>query len=460
MNPNPATSDFLLVKMATKNSHHPEPYASRNHFREEPQPLSPARSKVAFRNTSGADVSIISGDSKTALTQPKPYIDLSTSGHDFMVNPSPKHKKKSRPQHFYESPRVHVKTVFMKFGEVDTVKEKFDADLFLQARWREPALDSHHPKKAEVNWAELWNPGIHIHNLLATRFDKTWRQTEFTSTGEAFVVEKRRVKGTFAESMELQDFPFDTQHLSVIIIAEDSEVELVEDAREPSLVSHLIFVDEQEFLIRDLVECVPGNQDTTDLGSVMPGGAMLIVRVHATRRGGFFFWNVLVIMCLICSLIFCTFSVSREHPTNRLQLSFTVVLTTVAFKFVTNQHLPKVPYLTILDKYILSSMVLMHLMCVWHSVICLVANNSLTDALDIIAFFVFLFEFLLVQLIFAVYVRHRIRGKRIILQQLENQYKEKLNRLLGAGYTDRADEERKKRTRQKRFLPDATVGAI
>ena len=34
----------------------------------------------------------------------------------------------------------------MKIGEVDTVKEKFDADIFVQARWREPALDSHHPK--------------------------------------------------------------------------------------------------------------------------------------------------------------------------------------------------------------------------------------------------------------------------------------------------------------------------
>jgi hypothetical protein len=29
----------------------------------------------------------------------------------------------------------------MKLGEIDTVKEKFSADVFVQARWREPTLD-------------------------------------------------------------------------------------------------------------------------------------------------------------------------------------------------------------------------------------------------------------------------------------------------------------------------------
>jgi len=31
--------------------------------------------------------------------------------------------------------------VFMKLGEIDTIKETFSADVFIQARWREPRLD-------------------------------------------------------------------------------------------------------------------------------------------------------------------------------------------------------------------------------------------------------------------------------------------------------------------------------
>lgn len=49
---------------------------------------------------------------------------------------------------------------------------------------------------------------------------------------------------------------------------------------------------------------------------------------------------------LICSLCFATFSVDKNRPHNRLQLSFTLMLTAVAFKSVVNQSLPKISYLT------------------------------------------------------------------------------------------------------------------
>ena len=48
----------------------------------------------------------------------------------------------------------------------------------------------------------------------------------------------------------------------------------------------------------------------------------------------------------ISALSFATFAVSPELPQNRLQLSFTLLLTSVTFKFVINQSLPKISYLT------------------------------------------------------------------------------------------------------------------
>jgi len=36
---------------------------------------------------------------------------------------------------------VYIQVVFIKVGEIDTVKETFSADVFIQARWREPSLD-------------------------------------------------------------------------------------------------------------------------------------------------------------------------------------------------------------------------------------------------------------------------------------------------------------------------------
>ena len=36
---------------------------------------------------------------------------------------------------------VYIRVVFLKLGEIDTANEKFSADAFIQARWREPGLD-------------------------------------------------------------------------------------------------------------------------------------------------------------------------------------------------------------------------------------------------------------------------------------------------------------------------------
>jgi len=36
---------------------------------------------------------------------------------------------------------VYVHIVFLKVGEIDTVKETYTADVFVQARWREPLFD-------------------------------------------------------------------------------------------------------------------------------------------------------------------------------------------------------------------------------------------------------------------------------------------------------------------------------
>ena len=54
----------------------------------------------------------------------------------------------------------------------------------------------------------------------------------------------------------------------------------------------------------------------------------------------------LLLQFFISALSFATFSVAPELPQNRLQLSFTLLLTSVAFKFVINQSLPKISYLT------------------------------------------------------------------------------------------------------------------
>ena len=53
-----------------------------------------------------------------------------------------------------------------------------------------------------------------IQNGLGEIKETVFRSVFFDSKGEAIVVEKRRVNGSFTEYMELNQFPFDTQVIS------------------------------------------------------------------------------------------------------------------------------------------------------------------------------------------------------------------------------------------------------
>ena len=62
-----------------------------------------------------------------------------------------------------------------------------------------------------------------------------------------------------------------------------------------------------------------------------------------------------LLQLFICSLAFGTFTVELELPQNRLQLSFILLLTTITFKFVVSQTLPRISYLTYLVRHWLIS---------------------------------------------------------------------------------------------------------
>lgn len=58
---------------------------------------------------------------------------------------------------------------------------------------------------------------------------------------------------------------------------------------------------------------------------------------------------------LLSVLVFTSWAIPAEELADRLSVTLTLVLTSVAFKYMVAQELPKISYLTLLDKYILMS---------------------------------------------------------------------------------------------------------
>ncbi|ELU17488.1 hypothetical protein CAPTEDRAFT_228357 [Capitella teleta] len=274
---------------------------------------------------------------------------------------------------------VELRVVFLKIGEIDTLKEQYSADTFIQAKWREPALDGKTTEELKrIDLDRFWNPLLFIENVLSETKEATWLTASTNSRAEAFVLERRRVRGVFMENLELNDFPLDVQDLTVTITSErpDTEIDIIPDENEMSGINVQTFVDQQEWRLHEHIE-VSKKVMTQEYSSSNRCHPALSVTCRAARRPGYFYWNVFLVMFFISALSFATFAVSPELPQNRLQLSFTLLLTSITFKFVINQSLPKISYLTYMDKYVLLSLVILCMVCVWHAVVTVFVHHGI-----------------------------------------------------------------------------------
>ncbi|KAK2149929.1 hypothetical protein LSH36_430g00057 [Paralvinella palmiformis] len=231
--------------------------------------------------------------------------------------------------------RVVIHVTFIKIGEINTLKETFDADVLIRAKWREPRLDKSNTQELDqdsTDWSQYWNPKLFIENAVGEPKSNSSHQVEYGSNGEATMLERVRFKGTFLEQMELWEFPFDLQDLTVNVMSDmpSTEVEFVEDPDEIHRIFKQSFIDEQEFYLYKYIDS-ESKELQKDRADPFVRRSVLTVRCRAARRPWCFIWNHFAV-------------------TNRLQLAFTLMLTNVAFKFVITQSLPRISYLTYLRK--------------------------------------------------------------------------------------------------------------
>eukprot|EP00918_Siedleckia_nematoides_P052393 GHVU01114497.1.p1 GENE.GHVU01114497.1~~GHVU01114497.1.p1 ORF type:complete len:481 (+),score=66.98 GHVU01114497.1:535-1977(+) len=352
-----------------------------------------------------------------------------------------------------EKTTVFIRVVFLKIGEIDTMKENFAADAFIQARWRECSLDKLQGVKKEaaplvgrnnckqppyydqyaqsvddIDWDKYWNPKLYVENNLGEPKEVIWQTCTWNTHGEAMVYERRRIKGCFLENLELDEFPFDTQDLTLTVTSEraEAEVDLEEDNSELSSINIQSFVDEQEWRLHSHVETWKRVTTRIYQNSKFKHPA-LSTSCRASRRPGFFVWNIFLVMLFICSLAFATFTVDLRLPQNRLQLSFILLLTTITFKFVVSQTLPRISYLTYLDKYILTSMAILCTVCVWHSVVPLVEYNmELAKMIDRCALIILGTGYFLFHAVFFLYIYFVALKKRWTYNEKDREHKERM----------------------------------
>ncbi|CAF1531722.1 unnamed protein product, partial [Didymodactylos carnosus] len=155
--------------------------------------------------------------------------------------------------------------------EIDTLNEKYQAQVYIEARWSSDigkltlTADQYRQlnegnsvtvlKYGEANWTpELFveNAVGELKEVIRYTLKKNNNQRDYQNVE---ICERRDVKGTFWEKLELHHFPSDVQELTVSVASSyyDDKVLLQKDEHHLSCINREAFVDQQEWLLYEHV---------------------------------------------------------------------------------------------------------------------------------------------------------------------------------------------------------------
>lgn len=252
--------------------------------------------------------------------------------------------------------KVIVSFIINKLNHVDVLSHTVDLDFQMYLSWVDPELVGV-PVEKRLPYDELWNPNVEINNDVDLEMLWALYPEQHQDVDRGLVRYGARYRGHISNRMDLHHFPFDADAFSIKVGPKNLTVQdcllVMDDAKHgfegavgdtPKEVN----LDEWDLLTTffNVKESLPSGSGSIYSNAEF-GGVIF-------RRVGYYFWKVLKMkMILIYSCFTCLFQDPLEDFADRQAHTFTLALTQVAFLYIVAQELPKVSYLTIMDRMML-----------------------------------------------------------------------------------------------------------
>lgn len=250
---------------------------------------------------------------------------------------------------------------------------------------------------AQSKLEEIWWPDLTFSNEISPRAIDNDELIIFED-GTVFYKEKFSVdlEGRF----DLGNFPHDRQSLEIEIESFAWDEEYLTLHADEAMTG---FSSRFELPEWHTVNFETKIEDVHEIGDRSPFSEFLMI-VEVERKIGFYLWKILLPFFMLVMISWSVFWMSPHNLSERLGVSFTGILTVVAYQFVTISKLPAIPYLTLMDKIIFLSFVLMLLTIAENLLVSQVKNQDTAALLDRTSRWAFPITYVLGVL--AVYIYH------------------------------------------------------
>ena len=260
----------------------------------------------------------------------------------------------TRPNAGGEPEQVSVGVGLLDIAEINDRDQVFIADLFIEVRWEDPRIAIDDDAGGELRTFaldEIWHPRLTIIN--SRGLDRLLPETA-TVDRQGNVVARQRLAGPLAVDLDLRDFPFDTQRLSIDIVSYEYSP------------SDIVFSEASELVARldDLggegwtYAAMEPERSVYRLKDDGRGGSQISFAIMADRQAGYYVLTLALPMTLILFLAWMAHWLPVDVIPPRMGTATATVFSLIAFGVSFRLTLPKIAYLTDADRFVLYSTLL------------------------------------------------------------------------------------------------------
>jgi len=265
----------------------------------------------------------------------------------------PRHLRITRPDPEGPPTEVRVGFYLLDMTEIDDKKQTFKVDFVGRLEWKDPRLAVDSLGKSlegcEMKLSDIWNPEVTIINRRELK--QEWENT-LKVDNRGNVVFEQRLSGELSSRLDLRDFPFDRQVVSIKIVARNSTPEDVALVADPEVWGGRF---EKLSLPGWSVALGEGLITTEYIAPQDLHLARIDIPIIADRLPNFHIWRVFIPLSLIVFMAWTVFWIDPANMPPQFSIATASVLTMIAFQLSLGYLLPSVSYLTRVDRFLLGS---------------------------------------------------------------------------------------------------------
>jgi Neurotransmitter-gated ion-channel ligand binding domain/Neurotransmitter-gated ion-channel transmembrane region len=244
-------------------------------------------------------------------------------------------------------------------SNIDSAQQTFTAEIAVVLRWKDPRLA--HTGNGVVRYPreQIWHPRVGIVNETNSVSRKMPDSVEVEPDGT--VTYRQLYVGAFTQPLRLHSFPFDRQTFRVQLVAvryQSNEVMFVPDQvwirdglKEAGGISPSVTLPDwtiEKWELKPLVYALAPRHQYSSYA----------FEFTASRNVQYYILKVILPLVLIVMMSWSVFWIDPVHSNSQISIAVTSMLTLIAYRFAVDSQLPRLPYMTRLDAFILTSTLL------------------------------------------------------------------------------------------------------